>query len=96
MTLTDTSPQPVVTAPPGARVVVIVPRWGWGTATDVDVVRAGILREECSALLPGGGRRTIFLAVRPGRTRVDATVEPASDLAMPGWLGNVIVRAARD
>jgi hypothetical protein len=96
ITLTDTSPQPVVTARAGARVVVIVPRWGWGTATDVDVVRAGILREECTVLLPGGGRRTVFLAARPGRTRVGATVEPASDLAMPAWLGNVIVRGARD
>ena len=96
ITLTDTSPQPVVTVPPGSRIVVTVPRWGWGTATDVDVARGGILREECTVLLPGGGRRTVFLAARPGSTWVGATVEPASNLAMPAWGGDVIVRAARD
>jgi hypothetical protein len=95
ITLTDTSPVPAVTAPPGAHIVVTVPRWSWGTATDVDVARGGILREQCTVLLPGGGRRTIFLAARPGSTEVGATVQPASDLEMPGWGGDVIVRAAR-
>jgi hypothetical protein len=61
---------------------------------DVDVARGGIVREQCTVLLPGGGRRTIFLAARPGSTRIDATVEPASPLAMPAWGGDVIVRAA--
>jgi hypothetical protein len=86
----------VVTVPVGARIVVTVPRWGTGTATDVDVARGGILREECTVLLPGRGRRTIFLAARPGSTRISATVEPASDLFMPAWIGEVIVRGARD
>ena len=77
------------------RIVVTVPRWGWGTATDIYVVRSGILREECTVLLPGGGRRTVFMAVAPGSTRVGATVEPASDLAMPAG-GRVIVQGARN
>ena len=51
----------------------------------------GILQEECTVLLPGRGRRTIFLAAGPGRTRVGATVEPASNLAMLAWGGDVIV-----
>jgi hypothetical protein len=96
ITLTDTSPAPVATVPLGAHIVVTVPRWGTGTATDIDVARAGILREECTVLLPDRGRRTIFLAARPGSIRVSATVEPASDLMMPAWGGEVIVRDAPD
>ncbi len=96
ITLTDTLPVPVVTVPPGARIVVNVPRWGWGTATEVYVTHGGILREKCTVLLPGGGRRTIFLAAGPGRTRVGATVQPASNLFMPAWGGEVIVRGIRD
>ena len=95
ITLTDTVPVPVVTVPPGARIVVIVPRWGWGTATNVDVTRGGILRETCTVLLPGGGRRTIFLAAGQGSTQVGATVQPASNLFMPAWGGKVIVRGTR-
>jgi hypothetical protein len=95
LTLTDTSRAPAVTVPVGAHVVVTVPRWGTGTATGVYVARAGILREECTVVLPDRGRRTIFLAARPGSTRVSATVEPASNLFMPAWAGEVIVRPAR-
>jgi hypothetical protein len=96
ITLADSSPAPVVTAPLGAHIVVTVPGWGTGTATDVYVAHSAILRQECTVLLPGRGRRTIFLAARPGRTRISATVEPASNLFMPAWGGEVIVRAARD
>jgi hypothetical protein len=96
ITLTDSSPAPVVTAPLGAHIVVTVPGWGTGTATGVYVARSGILREECTVLLPDRGRRTIFLAAKPGRTRISATVEPASNLFMPAWGGEVIVRDARD
>jgi len=95
ITLADRLPAPVVTVPLGAHIVVTVPRWGTGAATDVDVARGGILREECTVLLPDRGRRTIFLAARPGSTRISATVEPASNLFMPAWMGEVIVRAAR-
>jgi hypothetical protein len=95
ITLTDTSPTPTVTVPPGGHLVVTVPRWGWGTATGVYVARGGILREQCTVLLPGHGRRTIFLAARPGSTRLGATVQPASNLMMPAWGGTVTVRAAR-
>ena len=95
ISLTDTSAMPVVTVPLGAHVVVTVPRWGWGTATDVHVARGGILREQCTVLLPRQGRRTIFLAARPGSTGLGATVQPASNLMMPAWGGKVIVRVAR-
>lgn len=95
ITLTGTSPTPMVTVPPGGHLVVTVPRWGWGTATDVHPARAGILREQCTVLLPGHGRRTIFLAARPGSTWLGATVQPASNLMMPAWGGKVIVRASR-
>lgn len=95
ITLTDSSPAPVVTAAVGAHIVVTVPRWGTGRATDVYVARSGILREDCTVLLPDHGRRTIFLAIGPGRTRISATVEPASSLFMPAWAGEVIVRDAR-
>jgi|HubBroStandDraft_1064217.scaffolds.fasta_scaffold01131_15 hypothetical protein len=92
ITLTDTAPAPAVTVRTGERVIVTVPPWGWGQATEVGVASGGILREECTVLLPGRGRRTIFLATGPGRTRLDATVEPASNLAMPAWSGDVVVR----
>jgi hypothetical protein len=82
-----------VTVRLGAEVTVTVPRWGWGTATDVTAADR-ILREECRVLLPGGGSRTIFLAIGPGRTRLGATVEPASNLMMPAWGGEVTVSAA--
>jgi len=68
---------------------------GLGTATDVHPARHGILREQCTVLLPGHGRRTILLAARPGSTRLGATVHRASNLMMPAWGGTVIVRAAR-
>ena len=85
----------MVTVPPGGHLVVTVPRWGWGMATDVHPARAGILREQCTVLLLGHGRRTIFLAAGPGSTRLGATVQPVSNLMMPAWGGTVIVRAAR-
>lgn len=93
ITLTNTSPRPRVMVLRGAHVVVTVPRWGQGTATEVDVARGGILREQCTVLLPGHGRRTIFRAARPGSTRLGATVQPASTLMMPAWEGTVIVHA---
>jgi hypothetical protein len=95
ITLTDTSSTPMVTVPPGGHLVVTVPRWGWGTATDVHPARAGILREQCTVLLPGHGRRTIFLTARPGSTWLGATVQPASNLMMPAWSGKVTVRSSR-
>ncbi len=95
ITLTNTPPASSVTVPAGAHVVVTVPRWGWGKATDVRVTKGGILRQECTVLLPDRGRRTIFLAIGSGRTGLYATVAPASDLMMPAWGGKVIVRAAQ-
>jgi hypothetical protein len=93
LTLTDTSPAPVSTVQAGSRIVITVPRWSWGGATPVHVAKSGLLREVCSVVLRDHGRRTIFTARRAGRTFLGATVEPASNLAMPAWGGTVIVRA---
>jgi hypothetical protein len=92
ITLRDTVPVPEVTVPLGAELVVTVPYSSKGTASDVTAAVGWILREECTALLPDGGRRTIFLAAEGGSTRVDATVEPAGGPFMPNWGGEVIVR----
>jgi hypothetical protein len=78
----------------GQAVVIIVPRWHQGDATDVQIADSGILAVECTILLTGHGRRAILLARRPGKTSVFATVSPASQAAMPAWLGQVTVRAA--
>jgi hypothetical protein len=72
---------------------VIVPPWDSGKATQVQVAQRGILSENCTILLRGGGRRTIFEATKPGISYVSATVTPASNLAMPAWGGQVTVRA---
>jgi hypothetical protein len=95
ITLTSVLPGPVVTVRPGADLVVIVPGWWWGTATDVHPANAGVVAEVCTTILPDRGRRTIYLAARPGRTRLSATVEPASDLMMPVWGGEVVIQTAR-
>jgi hypothetical protein len=95
ITLTSILPGPVVTVRPGAHLVVIVPGWWWGTATGVHPASAGVVAEVCTTVLPGRGRRTVYLAAGPGRTRLSATVQPASDLMMPAWGGEIVVQAAR-
>jgi len=93
VTLSDEGPgHPVVTAPPGAHIVVTVPGWWSGTATDVTAASGGILREECTISLPRGGRRTILTAIKPGTTEIGSDVEPPSPFFMPAWLGEVVVR----
>jgi len=89
VTLSDSS-RPVVSAPPGALIVATVP----GGGADVTGISAGsgaILKEDCTISLPGGGRRAIFTASKPGTTTLFSTVPP-SPAAMPAWLGEVIVR----
>jgi hypothetical protein len=93
LTLTDTSPAPAAIVKAGSFMVVTVPRWGWGQATDVLVARPSVLREVCTVVLHDHGRRTIFVARMPGATYLGATVEPASNLEMPAWGGRVIVTA---
>jgi hypothetical protein len=95
ITLSYQSPRPVVTAPPGAHILVTVPAWGAGTASDIYAGSGGILREDCTLSLPGGGRRTVFSAIKPGTTLIGSDQEPASPFFMPSWLGEVIVRHAR-
>jgi hypothetical protein len=91
ITLTDTSPEPVLRVRPGSIVVVTVPPWNWGLATKVSVGHAGVLAEKCAVSLPDRGRLTIFIAKRPGATGLGATVTPASDLLMPSWGGKIVV-----
>jgi hypothetical protein len=93
ITLSDTEPGPVVTSTPGAYVIVTVPGWWTGTASDVSVDDGGVLREACTISLPGGGRRAIFAAIKPGTAGL-ASGPPASPAATPAWLGKVIVRGA--
>jgi hypothetical protein len=94
ITLSDSGRAPVGTVRAGSLLVVTVPGWNWGKATTVRVAKPGLLEEECSVQLRDRGRRTIFLATRPGRTELGATVHPASNLMMPAWGGEVTVRAA--
>ncbi len=68
--------------------VVTVPRWGWGQATDVLVARPSVLREVCTVVLHDHGRRTIFVAWMPGATYLGATVYlPATWKCQPGAAG---------
>jgi hypothetical protein len=85
--------RPTVTVRVGSPVVVIVPRWNFGKATPVQVTPRGLLSENCTILLRGGGRRTIFQATKPGLSDLYAAVTPASMLAAPAWGGQISVRA---
>jgi hypothetical protein len=79
VTLTDTSPTPMVTVPPGGHLVVTVPSWGWGTATDVHPARAGILREQFTVLLPDeAGARSSWQPGRAARGSVRRCNPPAT------------------
>ena len=91
ITLSDMSPRPTVTVPVGELLVVMVPSWGWGDATDVSIGNSTALSEQCSVLLPDHGRRTILLVLAAGQSTLSATVTPPSDAAMPAWLGTVVV-----
>lgn len=93
--LTDAAHVPTVTVRVGSPLVVVVPPWGWGKATDVHVSPGGTLSEKCTILLRDRARRTIFVAAKPGGSYLGATVYPASDLAMPAWGGRVTVEPAR-
>jgi hypothetical protein len=95
ITLTDTTRPAVAAVPAAGHLVVTVPGWPWGTATDVYLARSGIVQEQCTVVLPDHGRRTVFLAVRPGSTWLGATVQPAGDAMMPAWRGEVTVQASR-
>ena len=93
ITLDDRLPRPTLSVPVGVVLVVEVPRWGWGEATDLSISNTRVLQEQCSVLLADHGRRTILLAVGRGHSDLEATVTPASNAAMPAWLGNVVVTA---
>jgi hypothetical protein len=95
LTLTDTTPEPRVTVEAGRYITVTVPAWHWGKATNVQLATRSGLRQVCTVALRDHGRRTVFVALRPGRSHLGATVEPASNLMMPAWGGIVVVRPAR-
>ncbi|MHB8438952.1 MAG: hypothetical protein ACYDD4_07300 [Acidimicrobiales bacterium] len=91
LTLNDTEPPPAATVAEGSELVVIVPPWNAGQATQIGASRQGVLVEQCSVVLSSGGRRAVFLASSPGETALDATVTPASGAFMPAWFGEVTV-----
>jgi hypothetical protein len=91
LTLSYSTPMPVVTARAGAHVFVTVPAWRIGSATDFGLTTGGILREDCTISLPGGGRRAVFSAIRLGIAVLGADQEPPSPFFMPYWSGKVIV-----
>ncbi len=92
ITLSDQSPRPKLTVPVGAEVVVNVPRWSGGEATDVHIGGADSLQEQCSVLLGNHGRQTILRATVPGRSDLEATTSGLpSGVMMPAWLGTVQV-----
>jgi hypothetical protein len=45
--------------------------------------------------LPGGGRRAIFTAIKPGTAKLFSAL-PATPSLTPAWRGEVFVRGARD
>jgi hypothetical protein len=94
LTLSYSTPGPVVRTPPGAHIFVTVPAWRIGSATDFYLTTGGILREDCTISLPGGGRRAVFSAIKPGIAVLGADQEPPSPFFMPYWAGKVIVRPA--
>ena len=94
LTLSDTSPSAKVSLPLGFKVVVQVPKWSWGHATEITNSSQAVLRQICSTLTNGGGRTAVFLAQRLGTSQLSATVAPASNLMMPSWLGVVTVTDA--
>ena len=101
ITLSETSAGPTATVSPGAHIIATVPQWYTGE-TAIDASGGGILREECTVMLPGGGRRAIFAAVRPGRAYLGTlgpsgpTAQPDGPFMIPSWNGYVIVRGARN
>jgi hypothetical protein len=95
ITLSFETPAPAVTVAPGARIFVTVPG-GWnGPTSDVYASAPGIIREDCTVSLPGGGRRAVITAIRPGSTAIVSEEQPTdSRLPNGGGLGKVVVQAA--
>ena len=91
VTLSDTSPTPRLTVLAGTRFVAIVPKWGANHDTDLTLQPSGIVREVCSVLTKGGGRRALLVAYRRGTTSLHATVTPVSNLMMPSWSARITV-----
>ena len=87
-------PRPALDVEPGAAFTVMVPPWYWGRPTDLTISRPDVLRELCSVLVAGGGRRVVVLAQARGQSLIEATVTPGKgDAAMPAWVGEVTVVA---
>jgi len=91
ITLSDMTPAPTVKVPAGSAIVVLVPPWGAFHDTDVEVADGTVLKEQCSVSLSDHSRRTILTALRPGATRLTATITPPTEAMMPAWQGIVTV-----
>jgi hypothetical protein len=89
--LSDSAPIPSISVTVGARFAVVVRRWAWGQATEVSVDSPSVVGQICSIALHDRGRWTALQARRPGHSVLGATVVPASNLAMPAWMGRVTV-----
>lgn len=93
ITLSDLSPTPTITVQVGQELLVMVPPWRFGNATNVVVGRLGLLSTQCSVLLADHGRRTVLLAIGAGESSLSATITPPTDALMPAWTGDVTVKA---
>jgi hypothetical protein len=103
ITLSDTDPVRTLAVSAGTRFTVLVPSafeaatevtFNSGDANPVKVAHRAALREVCTLLLPNNGRRTVLMALSPGQVGLFATVTPATNLEMPAWLGEAIVKNA--
>ena len=95
VTLSDTVPMPTISVGIGTVLVVLVPPWHFGTATDVHVGNPAVVSERCSVVLAGGGRRAVLNALAPGHSYLTATITPATNAMMPAWSAKVTVVARR-
>ncbi len=96
ITLADRLPRTTLTVPTGTVFVVEVPGSGFGRATDVGISDSRVVREQCSEPRTGHGRKTVLLALGPGRSDLEATVSSSGNGEMPAWLGTVVVTAPAD
>jgi hypothetical protein len=93
LALTNTQPVPVVRTVPGGCVAVSVPRSPFrGSPTEVPVVfPRNRLRLVSDVVLSDGTRTAYFTAIRTGTATVSSTVRIHTQVAVPEWVGLVIV-----
>lgn len=90
--LTDVAPQPVVTIPVGTLITVTAPKWRSPFHdTVITISDPSVLHQQCTELLPDGGRVAVMKASVPGNTFLGATITPYTNAFMPAWGGHVVV-----